>query len=79
MGRNVRKPVFGVSDKVRLKPACSATETSLKIGILLVASLDMILYKRGITKTCAGWSTPLLFANPEDRFSRMEANMDGIR
>ena len=23
-----RKPVFGVSDKGRLKPACSATETS---------------------------------------------------
>ena len=23
-----RKPVFGVSDQVRLKPACSATETS---------------------------------------------------
>ena len=28
MGFSVRKPVFGVSDKVRFKPACSATETS---------------------------------------------------
>ena len=28
MGRDERKPVFGVSDKVRFKPACSATETS---------------------------------------------------
>ena len=28
MGCNVRKPVFGVSDIARLKPACSATETS---------------------------------------------------
>ena len=25
---NARKPVFGVSDQERLKPACSATESS---------------------------------------------------
>ena len=28
MGLAARKPVFGVSDKVRLKSTCSATETS---------------------------------------------------
>ena len=28
MGRDARKPVFGVSDIARLKPACSATKTS---------------------------------------------------
>ena len=28
MGLVARKPVFGVSNKVRFKPACSATETS---------------------------------------------------
>ena len=28
MGLVATKPVFGVSDKVRFKPACSATETS---------------------------------------------------
>ena len=28
LGRNARKPVSGVSDKVVFKPACSATETS---------------------------------------------------
>ena len=27
-GLDATKPVFGVSDKARLKPACSATETS---------------------------------------------------
>ena len=26
MSRDVRKPVFGVSDQVRHKPACTATE-----------------------------------------------------
>ena len=25
----------------------------------------------------AGWSTPLLFANPKDRFSRVKAHMVG--
>ena len=62
MGHSVTKPVLGVSDKMRFKPVCSATE--------LVASLDMILFNKRITKAliklrgCAGWSAPLLFANP---------------
>ena len=30
-GLVARKPVFGVSDKMRYKPACSATETCQKI------------------------------------------------
>ena len=74
MGRDTTKPVFGVSDKARFKAVSSATETSLKNEILLVASLDMILYKKRITKAmislsgCADWSVPLLLANPEDRF-----------
>ena len=70
---NARKPDFGISDKVRFQPACSATETSQKIEILLVAILDMILSYKGIKKAlirlreCAGWSAPLLFANPRKR------------
>ena len=44
----------------------------------LVASLDMILFIKRITKAlirlcgCAGWSVPLLFSN---RFSRVEAHI----
>ena len=34
----MRKSVFGVSDKMRLKPVSSATETSWKIEILPVHS-----------------------------------------
>ena len=45
MDLDATKPVFGVSDKVRLKPVSSATETSWKIEISPVASLDMILSK----------------------------------
>ena len=69
MGLVATKPVFGASDKERLKPASSAKE------ILLVASLHMILSKKRLKVAlislyeCTGWSAPLLFANPEDGFS----------
>ena len=70
MGLDVRKPVFCVFEKARLKPVSSATETSYKIEISLVASLHMILSKKRIInaltslRRCAGWSVPLLFPNP---------------
>ena len=48
MGLDTTKPVFGVSDKARIKPVSSATETSQKIEISPVASLDMILSKKRI-------------------------------
>ena len=82
MGRVERKPVFRVSDKVKFKPVCSAVETDKKIEISLVESLEMILSNKQITKAlirlhgCAGWSAPLLFANPEDRFSSIAAEID---
>ena len=34
MGLEARKPVFWVSDHIRLNPVCSATKTSRKIEIL---------------------------------------------
>ena len=78
LGLAARKPVFGVSNKVRFKPVFSAIEISKKIEILRVASLDIILSNKRITKTlirlcgCAGWSAPLLFANPRRKvFSRL--------
>ena len=70
MGSGTRKPVFCVSEKVRLKPVSSATETSEKKEILLIANLDMIHSNKRIKKVlirlceCAGWSAPLLFPNP---------------
>ena len=80
MGLDATKPVFGVSDEARLKPVSSATETSQKIELSFVASLDMVLSKKRITKAvirlrgCAGWSAPVLFASPR-RFSRVEAQL----
>ena len=74
--------VFGVSDKVRFKPAGIATGTSYKIEIFLVASFFMVLSNKRITKVLirlcrrAGWPAPLLFTKtPEDRFSCIEAHI----
>ena len=68
MGREAKKPVFGVSQKPRLKPFFWASET---IEILLEASLYiMLLSNKRITKAlirlrrCAGWSAPVLFEIP---------------
>ena len=75
MSHVTRKPVFGVCDQVRLKPACSATGTSQGLGILDIASTDIILSKQRTTKAlirlrwCAGWSAPLLFAYGKNGFS----------
>ena len=66
MGLAVTKSVFRVFDQVIPKPACSATETSCKFEISTEAKLDLILYKKRMTKVLIrlpGWSAPLLFAN----------------
>ena len=71
----VRKHVFRFSVQVRLKPFCSATETSYITETLYVASLTNILSREGITKaltrlrSCAGWSAPLFFACNKIGFS----------
>ena len=68
MGLAARKTVCGFSDKARLKPVSSATETSQKVEISLEACLHIILANKPITKAlirlriCAGLSAPLLFA-----------------
>ena len=79
LGLVARKPVFGVCDKASFKPVSTAIETSLKIEISLVISLDIILFDKQIAKAlirlrgCAGWSVPICSQTPEDRFSRVAA------
>ena len=41
----MKKPVFGVYDQGRLKPACSAAETSYSLEILDLSSLGIIIRK----------------------------------
>ena len=81
-GPRREKPVFGVSDKARFKSVSSATETSSKIEMSLLPSVDIILSKKRITKAltrlrgCAGWSAHVLFANPRRQgFSRVGAQL----
>ena len=65
-----------------LKLVSLATETSKKKEIALVASVDMVISKKRITKAlirlrkCAGLSAPLLFRDLRRQvFSRVEAHM----
>ena len=57
----------GVSDQVRLKLACSATETSMRLETLVTECRNITLSRQRTTKVlirlhgCAGWSAPLLF------------------
>ena len=68
MSHVTRKPVFVVSDQVRLKPACSARGASKSIEILDLASISIILSRKRTTKTlirlpgCSGRSASLLVA-----------------
>ena len=47
---NIRKSFFIVSDQVKPKPACSATQISLNIEILHGASWTIVLSRYGIIK-----------------------------
>ena len=81
MSAVTRKPAFGVFDQVRLKPACSAAETSWRLEISDTENGYIILSRKWTTKVlirlhrCAGWSAPLLFAHGINRFSHDEAQI----
>ena len=70
-----------VCDQIRLKPACSASETSYSLEILDSASIDIILSRQCTTKTliilhrCAGWSVSLLVGYGINRFCHDMAQM----
>ena len=72
----------GVCDQVRLKPVCSADETSYVLKFQTIASRDIKLSRQRKTKalirlrSCTGWSAPLLFANCINRFSHDVAQDD---
>ena len=53
IGLDPRNPVVTVSDQVKFKPACSATETSLNLEILHVASLIFQIVSDKVTDLTA--------------------------
>ena len=69
LGLVVRKRVFGFPTRSCSNMPAQIQRLAKKMNFSLVASLDMILAKKGITKAlirlcgCAGWSAPLLFAH----------------
>ena len=81
MSHDMRKPVFGAFDLLRLKPACSATETSLSLENSAIANRGIILSRQRTRKAlirlrrCAGWSAPLLYAYGINRFSHDVAQL----
>ena len=77
MGFDVRKLAFGVFDQVRLKPVCSASETSYNIEIAHLTDLPKLYFQR-VNNKCAdqiAWiqSGPLLFACNKVGFSPFKA------
>ena len=62
----LRKPVFVVFDQVRHKQACSASETSLSLEILDIASRGILLSKQQTAKAlmrlhgCGGYTIMIL-------------------
>ena len=42
----IRKPVFGLCDQGRLKPACAATETRYRLENLTIASISITLARQ---------------------------------
>ena len=77
MSHVMRKPVFGVCDQIRNKPAWSAC-----LEILDLTSIGIILSKQRTTKVLirlciwADWSALLLFAYGKNRFSHDKAPID---
>ena len=80
----MRKHAFGVSDRVRLKPVCSATETGKNLKIVHSAKLAYMLSIEQITKVlikmhkCSGLSVALTFACDKVRFFLVEAHIGKV-
>ena len=74
MGLDVRKPVIRISDRLRPKPACSATD--LLEYCNFARSKFTLLLRKWITKMlirlcwCTGWFVLLVFACISSVFSR---------
>ena len=70
-----------VCDQVRLKPVCSATETSKRLETLGLATVGIILSKEWTNKLltrlcgCTVWSEPLLITYCINRFSHEVAHL----
>ena len=83
MGLDVTKPVFRVSDKGRLKPVFSVTETSKKIEIQFKSSIYIYDTFKKANNKCADQyelmhrlCCAFIVRKPEDRFSDLKAKLE---
>ena len=82
MSSDARKPVFGVSDQVRHKYGCTATEDGYRLEISDLGSRRNVLsvyLKTKVLISCvvsAQLICSFVFAYAKSRFSHEEAHMD---
>ena len=74
----MRKPVFGVCDQVRLKPVCSATETSWNLEMLDSVSTGTIPSRQRTTKTLKELNKDLRLCCSHMRINRFSHDMDKL-
>ena len=87
LSRVTRKPVFGVCNQVRLKPACAVTPTTYSLQISAIASTGIILSRQRTTKVlirlrgCSGWSAQCAFVVRlwQDGFSHDVAHLMSVK
>ena len=79
----MRKPVYAVCEQQRRRSACASAQSDQRLCCSLPRSHDTSsFYTRNFKPLlsfcgCAGWFESTLVADPEDRFSRDEAQMSG--
>ena len=79
-GLDVRKPVFGVCEQQRRRPACASAQSDQRLCFSLFEKYYIqTCYRRifnFLASLCsrAGWFESGFVRNPEDRFSRDEAH-----
>ena len=78
MGLDARKPVFGVWEQQRRRPACTFALSDQCLGYSLIGRIILNLLQRNfLASLCSGgdWFESRFVGNPEDRFCRDEAQM----
>ena len=85
LSRDVRKPVFGVSDQVRNKPGCAATEDGWRLEISDLESRGIVLSKWrkqrrwSATRLSRSWSASLFSHMQKSGFLTSRLIYRGIR
>ena len=81
MGLNTRKPVFGVSEQQRRRPACWSAQSDQRLCYSLIGKYHILTFYKQIFNflaslcSCRDWFESRFVGNPEYRFSRDESHI----